>query len=1139
VGAEVTNGAGRTEQWPLVAGYDLLAEVGRGGSAVVYRARHRDLGRIVALKMILAGAHASANVRARFRAEAEAVARLQHPNIVQIFEVGERDGCPYLALEYVAGGTLAQHLQGMPLPARRAGELTETLARTVHHAHENGVVHRDLKPANVLLHMADGGLRIDGESAICNLQSAVLKIADFGLAKYLGADAGRTQTGLILGTPSYMAPEQAAGRGREIGPAADVYALGVILYETLTGRPPFRGESMADTLQQVQFGEPVPPSRFQPRVPRDLQTVCLKCLEKQPGKRYASAQALADDLRRFLAGQPIMARPTPPWERARKWARRSPALAALAGVSAAALLILLVGGGWFTQALRQEAAEARRQRQAAVEQEGKAREQEAIARRERDKARTEAEAARRLVYAADVRRAYQDLYDGHNLGRVLEILNPYDHGPNDPADLRGWEWYHLTSLCHRGLTIYNPKDGAGGLWEVAISPDGRWIAGADTKRGVYVWAARAAFGVWAPDHRLSVPEGSTFAVAFSPDNRLLASSGGGRIILWSTADWKRIGSWMGHDGHVLGLSFSPDRRLLASAGVDGTVKTWRVSDCEAARSPDFNPKAVHALRGHAGEMRGVAFSPDGLQLASAGADATVLCWRTADGELLHTFRGHDRAVNRVAFSPEGVLLASAGEDRTVRLWNLAAGREVRKLEGHSQAVRAVAFRPDGRQLASTGNDSTLRLWDTGTGREISCLMGHWCEDITGVAYMPDGARVLDCSGHPFDASVKAWNTDEATPTWRGFAGQEGDIVSVALDPQATTLATGSTDGGIFVWNVGDRQPRHRLLNQGGLVTAVAFSPDGRLLASATSRTGRLKLWDVLSGRLLRTFPAWTDDVRAVVFSPDGRVLAAAGKGMGPPRKDWDCPIKLWEVETGKEVRTFLGHKASVNGLAFNKDGSWLVSAGSDGTVRQWFLADGAQRLVLDQPQQAVYALALHPDGRHLATVHPANVTADSWEVRVWDLETAHRTHVLRQHDKALTGLAYSPDGRRLFTVSLDRTLKIWDTVNGQEILSLRGYDRSILDVACSADGRSVVTVGQAGEVRLWDAPMIQGRRWSGLDVPRAPEQLLAWHRREAAAAEAEGQWYAAAWHLERLLAHEPDSATLRARRDHARHQAGR
>jgi hypothetical protein len=309
-----------------VPGYEILGELGRGGMGVVYKARQTSLGRFVALKMILAGAHAGPTQLARFRLEAEAAAQLQHPNIVHVHECGEHNGCPYYSLEYVEGRCLRDVIPEYEQPARAAA-LVEQLARAVAYAHERGILHRDLKPANILL-TADG----------------TPKITDFGLAKRLDEEQERTRTGDILGTPVYMAPEQAAGKTRAIGPAVDIYALGAILYELLTGRPPFEAATTWDVINQVIAHEPVPPSRRRERIPRDLETICLKCLQKDPAKRYPSARDLAEDLRNFLEGRPIQARPVGRVERFRKWVRRQPALAALLGVSAAALLVLSVGG---------------------------------------------------------------------------------------------------------------------------------------------------------------------------------------------------------------------------------------------------------------------------------------------------------------------------------------------------------------------------------------------------------------------------------------------------------------------------------------------------------------------------------------------------------------------------------------------------------------------------------------------------------------------------------------------------------------------------------------------------------------------------------------------------------------------------
>jgi serine/threonine protein kinase len=329
--------AGTEAEPPAVPGYEVLGELGRGGMGVVYEARQTALGRTVALKMVLNGAHTGPKEQARFRAEAAVIARLQHPNIVQIYDVGEAAGRPYFALEFVAGGSLAQHLRGTPQPARPAAQMVETLARAVHAAHVNGVVHRDLKPANILL------------------SGDVPKITDFGLAKCVAGDGKRsahhspTVTGELLGTPSYMAPEQAAGRSKEIGPAVDVYALGAILYELLTGRPPFKGETPLETVLQVLHNDLVPVTSLQPNVPRDLETICLKCLRKDPRQRYASALELAEDLQHFLRDEPIRARPARTVEKLWRWVRRHPvpagllAAGLLAPVVALAALSLLSG----------------------------------------------------------------------------------------------------------------------------------------------------------------------------------------------------------------------------------------------------------------------------------------------------------------------------------------------------------------------------------------------------------------------------------------------------------------------------------------------------------------------------------------------------------------------------------------------------------------------------------------------------------------------------------------------------------------------------------------------------------------------------------------------------------------------------
>ncbi len=439
--------------FPELPGYDILGVLNRGGMGVVYKARQVALNRLVAIKMILSGPHAAPEQRARFRAEAEAVARLHHPNVVQIYEVGEHAGQPYFSMEFVDGGSLEQHLTRAVLPARHAARLVEPLARAIHAAHQLGIVHRDLKPANILLEedrgqrtedrrqrtkdSKDGGAGVSALSSVLCPLSSTPKITDFGLAKRIDQPAGTTRAGAVLGTPSYMAPEQAEGNPQAVGPAVDIYALGAILYEALTGRPPFQGETTFDTLEQVRHREPLPPSRLQPRVPRDLETICLKCLDKDPRRRYASAAALADDLGRFLAGEPVLARPSSVWSHGVKWAKRKPALAALLGVSMLAAVSLLASWAWFTVALSDQIRRAQEGEQRAREQEALARASQQSAEEQRNEAqrrKAEAEAGWR---AADEQRRQAQGERERAEGLLYRCLSAIDEHARATVEVKG------------------------------------------------------------------------------------------------------------------------------------------------------------------------------------------------------------------------------------------------------------------------------------------------------------------------------------------------------------------------------------------------------------------------------------------------------------------------------------------------------------------------------------------------------------------------------------------------------------------------------------------------------------------------------------------------------------------------------
>jgi serine/threonine protein kinase len=706
-----------------VGNYELLGELGRGGMGVVYRARQLGLGRVVALKMILAGDDAGPHERARFRAEAEAAARLAHPNIVQIHEVGEHEGRAFLSLEYVEGGSLEALLSGKPWPARESGHLVETLARAMQHAHEHGIVHRDLKPANVLL--AGVGSRPDNFLPLAP-RLLIPKIADFGLARRLWNQSAErpaaldlTAAGAILGSPAYMAPEQAAGDGRQVGPAADVYALGAILYELLTGRPPFSATSALETLERVRTREPLPPGKLLPGLPRDIETICLKCLHKEPGRRYLSAAALADDLGRFLRGEPIQARPIPAWEKAWKWARRRPVMAALL---AALVAVTLVGLTSVTYLWRQTAA-------ALVIVKTKQNETEAalaskvVALAERDWLANDLDAARR---------------------RLDEC----------PLAYRGAEWRYLHRACNACQFVLAGQHLVLPVSALVWSPDGRYVAANGIYQpGMTVWDAESGlkrFTLTGHTHRVSYlafdSQGRLVSLGWPPgpaesDPQLLGPAevkifemSSGREAAGFPADLPLGRGPLSADGCCVLVQLAGKLALVdilhgpavtALVARSGPIQAWTPS-ADGRLVAWSDDKAVHVWDTKAGALAAsfptgdaqrLVFSGDGERLAVLRwkiyerKQRVVEVWDHRTGQRIAELCGHSNHVSNAAFSPDGRRLATASPDQTVIVWDLEAGREQLTLRGHGVPVGPVAFSPDGTRLASGGTDGTVRIWD--------------------------------------------------------------------------------------------------------------------------------------------------------------------------------------------------------------------------------------------------------------------------------------------------------------------------------------------------------------------------------------------------------------------------------------------
>jgi WD40 repeat protein/tRNA A-37 threonylcarbamoyl transferase component Bud32 len=936
---------------PTLPGYEILGELGRGGMGVVYKARQVRLNRAAALKMILAGQHAGAESAARFLGEAAAVAKLQHPNIVQIFHIDEHAGFPYFEMEFVGGGSLAARLDGTPRPPRQAARLVETLAGAMAEAHRQGVVHRDLKPGNILL-TPDG----------------VPKVADFGLAKLLNVESGLTRTDSILGSPSYMAPEQAEGKTKDVGPAADIYALGAILYELLTGRPPFRGATVLETLEQVKTAEPVPPSRLVPGLPRDAETIALKCLQKDPAKRYESATALAEDLRRYQAGEPIVARPVGPAERAWRWCRRNPALAALA--AAVVTLLVAVALGATLSAFRFRAL---------------------------------SQALESNLYFSDIALADRELL-ADNLGRARKLLD------DCPPGLRQWEWYYIERRCRVEPVILRAP---AGIYGVALSPDGEQIAAAGADGTVQVLDTRTGKVV----KTLSGHRQLVFSVGFSPDGHHVASASEDRTIrLWDldrATDHEEVFCRGGHTGGFVRfahcLAFSPDGRHLVAGSEDGGAIVWDAAD----------GSEVRRLPGHEKAVSCAAFSPDGRLLATGITTGVVRIWDAPNGQLLHTVRAHaDERVSAIVFSRDGRWLATTGMDRTTKVWDVTTGALLQTLSGHAGLITGLAFSPDGRRLAtSEAEEKTVKIWDPLTGREILNLRGH-TDMCTCVVFSRDGRRLVSASS---DRTIRVWDASPVT-------GNEG-LESLNLDLHEE------------VWS-------------------VAFSPDGGSLAAASYTT--VRLLDAQTGAPLRTYADHVAVAR-VVFSPDGRQLATVldpGEGIAIG--------KVWDVATGGEAVT-IREKNRAFSVAFDPDGRYLLREGPGHTVKVWDARTGLALGEIGRHDNLIWAMTFSPDGRRLATA------SNDGTVRVWTWDPARPGEMQEPELKLSTivmgfgdRVAFSPDGRHLAAGGEEHTIKVWDARTGAEQQTLRGHTGDVFAVAFDRQGRWLASAGEDTTVRLWD-----------------------------------------------------------------------
>lgn len=1016
-----------------IGDYELLKVIAHGGMGVVYQARQVSLNRVVALKMLLGGVHASEEYKVRFRLEAETTAKLRHPNIVPIYEVGEHAAQPYFSMEYVAGTDLARLSRATPLPPERAARYLQTVADAVHYAHGQGVLHRDLKPSNILLDEHDHP-----------------RVADFGLARQVDAGSDLTKSGDTLGTPGYLPPEQASAKRGAVGPRSDVYSLGAVLYHLLTGRPPFQAATLLDTLQQVLEAEPVSPRLLNPAVPKDLSTICLNCLEKEPARRYASAKELSEELGRFLRGEPVHARPGTRLERGIKWAKRNPKLAAMGAVVA---VVALVGAGavaweWNLRQVARAQAHAfdlSSQLQSV------------------ERAIGTGNSPGGLQTLAARLRAFPDETQAGQ--RLLSLLS----GRHFPL-LLGEPMMHTTSVTTGAVTIasFSPDgrrvltaspEGSARIWEAGtgkllhilsghtqevtaaeFSPDGRWIATAGVDNFARLWNSQSAQLTAAP---LAHP-GGVSSLHFSPDSKWLVTGSSDTVVrVWRVPEGMLFSSSTGHTAAVNRVRFDPGSTNIVSASQDGTARIWDANSRKLVGPPLLHP----------GPVGFAEFSPDGRWVL-AGCSSNVFVWDRYTRRLLTKTIEHPWPIVHAEFSFDSQRIVTATTDPSttglgaeVRIWDARTGTPLTSPMPHPNGLWTAHFSPEGLRVITATEGGEARIWDARTGRPLSEPMRHhWL--LYDARFSEDGLRAVTAS---IDGSARQWDVvpGEAHPRTLPKAGQISDAAFDPVRPRIALAAGGKVE---FL----DRTTGEVIPSPVSIpAERIWFSPDGKRLAAASSNETALRLWDTETGTPIGPPLVFSERIQPSPFSPDGRRLAVPSGTNG---------VLIWD---GTNAPVRLAQPLAAR-AAWSPDGRLIVSASSQGNMdemfvlRVWDVASARQTNKLEGHLGTAFDLAFDPFGRRVAA---ATADGSGW---LWEVASARLLARLR-HRSAATGVQFSPDGRRLLTASMDGTARLWDPETGAEAAEPLQHQAWVQQARFSADGRWVLTASHDGTARVWNA----------------------------------------------------------------------
>ena len=1082
--------------------YELVEEIARGGMGLVFKARQRSLGRWVAVKVVAGGVLAAPDFVKRFRNEAEAAAALDHPHIVPIYEIGEAGGQPFFSMKLLEGGTLVQRARREPLAPAVAARLMVKVAGAVHYAHQRGVLHRDIKPNNILLDAA-------GEPFL----------TDFGLARLVERDSTLTHTIAMLGTPAYMSPEQARGEARSLTTAADVYGLGAVLYELLTGQPPFAGGTSVETVRLVLDSEPRRPSMLNAAVDRDLETICLKCLEKEPARRYGSAEALADDLERWRRNEPIRARPTTSMERLVKWVRRRPAVAGLVATALTALLAVFVITSVLTWRLGAAREEVGRQ----------------------------AEANRRGAVRLLVARAGHAVEDGDYYGAWLPLVEALRRGSGHPEEERVQRlrlatllqqcpqlrqlWLHPASVLHASLSADGRRlavavaDGTAHVWDVesgervvgplvatnrvmqaVFAPEGRWLATQEDAGFTRLWdlATGQQLGAGRP-HRSALYQ----PIIFGPDSTWLALPGPEFAAIWELPEAVRPRFSLKGGGVVRSLALTRDGRRLVTGGLDRQVRVWDVETgrqlgpalphpapvrsaffCEGDRrvvslAEDWrlrlwdpaSTQAVVNVEAHRGAILAWCLSPDGRWIGTGGFDNAARVWTTTNGAPAVPTLLHGGGVDAMSFSADSRRLLTGSYDGRARLWQLPSGEAVPPQFPHTAGVSAALLEPVGDRLVTASFQGDVRQWHLVANQGAAAVV-RATNDVVFATLADPADRVLVATA---DGLVRrlSWR-EELSGGW--VAGHGGRIASAAVAVDHRWVALGGEDGRVSIWTPDAPAPRFRLEAHRGAVTELVFASDGAHLLTAGA-DGRLGWWDLERGELVHPRFEHGARVLSVALSPDGRQAASCGT---------DGQLRLWDLAGGRAEGAPRRLGCDVQSLQFSPDGRRLLTGNWDysnaacaARVRE--TATGLELVAPMWHRDGVLCARYSRSGRLVATGGEDNLA------RVWNATTGQAMTPLLPHRGYVVDAAFSPDERLVATASHDGTARVWDATDGTAVTPPLRHHGAVLRLEFSADGSRLLTFATDRTVRLWD---LRPMAWSVDDLTVLGE-LLSSHQLDA------------------------------------------